>query len=66
MPMRMPLADIQRLAVRLHNRSVSSLGSDSSQSQSDMQLASRVILALLHTLDGAGLMAGLVLTIGEA
>jgi hypothetical protein len=65
MPMKLPLADIQRLAVRVHNRAASVLGSDSPQSKSDMQLASRVILALLHKLDCAGLMAGLVLTIGE-
>jgi hypothetical protein len=54
MALKMPLADVQRLAVRLHHRGVSSLGADSSQSQSDMLLASRVIAALLHEVEQAG------------
>jgi hypothetical protein len=58
MPMKMPLADVQRLAVRLHNRGASVLGTDSSASKSDMLLSSRVILALLHKLNEAGLLAG--------
>jgi hypothetical protein len=66
MPMKMPLPDIQRLAVRLHHRGATPLGSDSSQSQSDMLLASHVIPALLHEIDGAGRMTGLVIMIGEA
>jgi hypothetical protein len=63
MPMKMPLADVQRLAVRLHNRGVSVLGSESSASKSDMLLSSKVILALLHKLNEADLLADFVLAI---
>lgn len=51
----MTLPEMQALAGRLHARGASALGSDSSQSQSDMRLAAGVIRALLNrSIDASG------------